>query len=62
MKTIAEVAKELGYELLPWQARVAEQIESGHAGIYMGGRRSGRQTFRRIMKRWSEQEESDGRQ
>lgn len=61
MKTIAEVAKDLGYELLPWQAEVAQQIESGQFGIYMDGRRAGRQTFRRIVKRWNEQEDTDGR-
>jgi hypothetical protein len=57
-KSIAEIAKELGVELLPWQARVAEQLEQGNTlVIHHGGQKAGRRTMRRILNLWDAQED-----
>lgn len=54
--TIAEVAEQMGFPLLPWQQRIAEALERGDQLVldYPASLRAGRRTFRRILARWNE--------
>lgn len=59
--TIADAAKELGIDLLPWQLELAERFQRGERVVMTYGQRAGQSTFRRVLERWQELTESERR-
>lgn len=53
--SIAEFAAAQGVELLPWQREAADAIERGDRPTLVGGKKGGRETFKRIVREWETQ-------
>lgn len=58
MSTIDEAAEALGVELLPWQREVGQRILDGERVVMVGGRRAGRATWRRVVAKARESDDS----